>query len=126
MSSFTAGCEYCQAHTALATERYGASQEQLDHIWEYKSHEAFNDAERAALDFAVAAASVPNGVDQSISENLNKHWDAGEIVEILGVVALFGYLNRWNDSMGTSLEGGAIDAGKEYLSKEGWTGGKHV
>jgi hypothetical protein len=38
-------------------------------------------------------------------ENLRRnHWDEGEIVEILGVIALFGYLNRWNDSMGTSLE----------------------
>lgn len=126
MSSFTAGCQYCQAHTALAAERYGASAEKINHIWEYKTHPAFDDAERAALDFAVAAASIPNGVDQEISDNLNKHWDEGEVVEILGVVALFGYLNRWNDSMGTSLEQGAVDAGDKYLKQEGWTGGKHV
>lgn len=126
MASFTAGCEYCQAHTALAADRYGASQEQLNNIWEYKSHPAFNAAERAVLDFAVAAASIPNGVDQSISDTLNSHWDEGEVVEILGVVSLFGFLNRWNDSMGTRLEDGAKDTGKTYLSDKGWTGGKHV
>ncbi len=126
MASFTAGCQYCQAHTALAAERYGATQEQLDNIWEYKTHSAFNDAERAALDFAVAASSIPNGVDEAISKNLNKHWDEGEVVEILGVVSLFGFLNRWNDSMGTTLESGAKKTGEKYLAKEGWTGGKHV
>ena len=126
MASFTAGCQYCQAHTALAAERYGATQEQLDNIWSYKTHKAFTDAERAALDFAVAAASVPNGVDDEISLNLNTHWDEGEVVEILGVTALFGFLNRWNDSMGTTLESGANETGKKYLKKESWTGGKHV
>lgn len=126
MASFTAGCQYCQAHTALAAERYGATQEQLDNIWEYKTHTAFSEAERAALDFSIAASSIPNGVDETISSNLNKHWNEGEIVEILGVVALFGYLNRWNDSMGTSLESGAQETGNKYLTKKGWTGGKHV
>jgi len=126
MSSFTAGCQYCQAHTALAAERYGASQEKINNIWEYKTHSSFNEAERAALDFAVAAASIPNGVDQQISDNLNAHWDEGEVVEILGVIALFGFLNRWNDSMGTSLEDGAKETGNKYLTKKGWTGGKHV
>jgi hypothetical protein len=64
-------------------------------------------------------------VDESISENLRKYWDAGEIVEILGVVALFGYLNRWNDSMGTELEAPARESGAAWLSGAGWTAGKH-
>ena len=125
ISSLQAGCRYCQAHTIRAAERYGASQEQLDHIWEYKTHPSFSESERAALDFTLSASIIPNGVNDSISENLRKHWDDGEVVEILGVVALFGYLNRWNDSMGTQIEEGAIDSGKKLLSREGWTTGKH-
>jgi len=64
-------------------------------------------------------------VNDDIAENLRKHWDEGEIVEILGVVALFGYLNRWNDSMGTQLEEPAAEDGEKYLSKTGWNRGKH-
>ncbi|HMX41997.1 MAG TPA: carboxymuconolactone decarboxylase family protein, partial [Saprospiraceae bacterium] len=105
IASLTAGCQYCQAHTIRAAERYGASDDKLQHIWDYRTHPAFSDAERAALDFAVAASSVPNGVDDDIATRLRLHWDEGEIVEMLGVIALFGYLNRWNDSMGTTLEG---------------------
>ena len=126
IASFTAGCQYCQAHTIRAAERYGASEKQLQHIWDYRTHTSFSEAERAALDFALAASVVPNSVDQSISENLRQHWDEGEIVEILGVIALFGYLNRWNDSMGTSLEIPAQESGQQFLTGHGWTGGKHV
>ena len=56
VSSNATGCRYCQAHAIRAAERYGAEQEQLDNIWEYKTHPAFSDAERAALDFSLQAS----------------------------------------------------------------------
>jgi uncharacterized peroxidase-related enzyme len=125
ITSHVAGCFYCQAHTIRAAERYGASESKLHHIWEYKTHPDYSEAERAALDFAIAASSIPNAVDAEISKRLHLHWDDGEIVELLGVIALFGYLNRWNDSMGTELEGGAIESGDKYLRPSGWQVGKH-
>lgn len=125
VSSNSTGCRYCQAHAIRAAERYGAEQEQLDNIWEYRTHPAFSEAERAALDFSLAASQVPNAVNAEIKERLNKHWDEGEIVEMLGVISLFGYLNRWNDSMGTTMEEGAIDSGNQYLGKHGFEVGKH-
>lgn len=125
VSSNATGCRYCQAHAIRAAERYGAEQEKLDNIWEYKTHSAFSDAERIALDFSLAASVVPNAVTQEIKTELYKHWNEGEIVEMLGVISLFGYLNRWNDSMGTVLEEGAIESGNQYLEKNGWEVGKH-
>ena len=125
LASNVAGCRYCQAHTTLAAERYGATKARLDAIWEYSSSPLFSDAERAAFDFAIAAAMVPNAVTPDIAETLGRHWDAGEIVEILGVVALFGFLNRWNDSMGTTLEAPAAEIGERQLAASGWRRGKH-
>lgn len=125
ISSNVAGCRYCQAHAIRAAERYGAEKEKLTNIWEYKTHSAFSEAEKAALDFAFAASTVPNSVKDETAENLRKYWDEGEIVEITGVVSLFGYLNRWNDSMGTEMENGAIESGDQWLSEKGWTPGKH-
>ncbi len=125
LSSMTTGCRYCEAHAIRAAERYGSEQDKLNNIWDYKSYPAFTDGERAAFDLAIAASTVPNAVNDEISENMRKHWDEGEIVEILGVVALFGYLNRWNDSMGTKLEEPAAEDGEKYLGKKGWTRGKH-
>ncbi|WP_026754525.1 carboxymuconolactone decarboxylase family protein [Sediminibacter sp. Hel_I_10] len=125
VSSNAIGCRYCQAHAIRAAERYGANQEQLDHIWDYRTHAAFSPAERAALDFSLAASQVPNGVNAEIKDRLYEHWDEGEIVEMLGVISLFGYLNRWNDSMGTDMEPGAIESGHHYLGKHGFEVGKH-
>jgi len=126
VSSNASGCRYCQAHAIRAAERYGASQEQLDNVWDYKTHPAFNDAERAALDFALAASVLPNDVNKNIQAALHKYWDDGEIIEMLGVISLFGFLNRWNDSMGTVIEDGAVESAETYLDKYGWERGKHV
>ena len=126
VSSNAAGCKYCQAHAIRAAERYGAEQEQLDNIWEYRTHKSFNESETVALDFTLAASQIPNAVDDEIQQRLHKYWDDGEIVEILAVVSLFGYLNRWNDSMATSIENGAIKSAEKYLAKSGWNKGKHA
>lgn len=125
LASYTAGCGYCQAHTIRAAERYGSEEEKLKNIWAYKTHPSFTDAERAAFDFAVAASAVPNAVTDETAAALRRHWDEGEMVEILGVISLFGFLNRWNDSMGTELESGAAASGKKYLEEKGWSPGKH-
>ena len=126
VASHAAGCRYCEAHTILAAERFGASAERLAAIWDYATSPLFNDAEKAAFDFALAAASVPNAVTPEIAAALKAHWTDDEIVEILGVVALFGFLNRWNDSMATTLEPIGIAAGEKNLKSLGWSKGKHV
>ena len=126
VASTAAGCRYCQAHTIRAAKRYGGSDDRLDEVWDYQTSARFSPAEKAAFQFAIAASSIPNAVTPEVSRDLHEHWDDGEIVEILGVVALFGYLNRWNDSMATTLEQPAEADGEKYLSSHGWTKGKHV
>lgn len=125
LTSANTGCRYCQAHTALAAHRYGASKERLASLWLFRDSPLFSDAEKAAFEFALAASSVPNAVDQALSDRLQAHWNEGEIVEILGVIALFGFLNRWNDSMATTLEPGALVSARELLGDEHWDVGKH-
>ncbi len=125
VASLTAGCRYCQAHTARAAERCGGSDERLADIWNYERSALFTPAEKAAFAFAQAASSVPNTVDEAVGAELRKHWSDDDIVEILGVIALFGYLNRWNDSMATSIEAGAVESGQKHLAERGWTPGKH-
>ena len=125
VASQAAGCRYCQAHAILAAERFGASAERMAAIWDYATSPLFTEAEKAVFDFALAAASVPNAITPEVTAALRQHWDDGEIVEILGVIALFGYLNRWNDSMATELEPIGLSAGTRNLSQRGWTAGKH-
>jgi len=125
IASLIAGCRYCQAHTVRAAERFGSSDERISQVWNFERSDLFTAAEKAAFAFAQAAASVPNAVDEQMAAALRTHWTDDEIVEILGVIALFGYLNRWNDSMATSIEPGAVDSGDKHLAARGWTPGKH-
>jgi alkylhydroperoxidase family enzyme len=126
ITSANTGCRYCEAHTILAAERYGGTDQRLADIWSFRTSDNYSKAEKAAFEFALAASSVPNAVDDSISGELHKYWDNGEIIEILSVISLFGFLNRWNDSMGTTMETGAVDAGSRLLNESTWTQGKHT
>lgn len=126
VASFASGCLYCQAHMILASERFGASEERLGAVYDFEDSVHFSDAEKAALAFAHAAASVPNMVTKDIGDRLKAHWSDAAVVEITAVVALFGYLNRWNDSMGTALEELPYDRGTRRLTDTtGWSAGKH-
>lgn len=126
VASQAAGCRYCQAHTILAAERFGSTAERLAAIFDYARSPLFTAGEKAAFDFALAAASVPNAVTEELAAALKAHWTDDEIVEILGVIALFGFLNRWNDSMATALEPVGIAAGDKNLAARGWSKGKHM
>ena len=125
ITSFVSGCRYCQAHIILGSQRFGADEDRLKDAWNYENSDHFTDAEKAALKYAHAAASIPNAVEDEIAAELHKHWEDDDIVEITAVIALFGYLNRWNDSMGSALEDLPIDAGNKYLDKTDWEIGKH-
>ncbi|WP_281556327.1 carboxymuconolactone decarboxylase family protein [Thalassomonas sp. RHCl1] len=126
ITSANTGCRYCEAHTILAAERYGGSEERLENIWSFRESDLYSEAEKAAFELALAASSVPNAVTDEITAKMHEYWDDGEVVEILGVIALFGYLNRWNDSMGTTMEAGAVDAGERLLANSSWSRGKHI
>lgn len=125
IASQAAGCRYCQAHTALAAERFGASEARLAALWTYQTSDLFTDAEKAAFDLALAGAMQPSAIDEPLIERVRSHWDDGELVELMGVIALFGFLNRWNDGMGTTLESPARDAAHRHLSRVAWSPGKH-
>ncbi len=125
ISSNTAGCRYCQAHTIRAAERYGGEKERLEQAWDFENSRLFSEAEKVALRFTIAASSVPVSTSQELEELLQYHWDETDILEIMSVIALFGYLNRWNDVMGTSLEEDAKDSAESLLQNQ-WDIGKHA
>lgn len=124
-TSMTAGCLYCQAHTGTSAMRHGVSADKLVALPEYHKSPLFSEAERCAIDYAFAAASQPNAVDDDLHARLRSHWSEGQIVEILGVVSLFGFFNRWNDSMATTLEPEPLSQAREHLSARAWSPGKH-
>ena len=126
VASTASGCQYCKAHTTVSATRHGVSDEKMAAIYEYATSPLFTPAERAALDFAMEAASVPNAVTDASYAVLAEHWSETQIVELLGVVCMFGVFNRWNDSMATPLEELPLTRAGELLGDQGWTAGKHA
>ena len=126
LASKAAGCLYCQAHTVLGAKNFGVDEARLAALWDFRASPLFSKKERIALEFALAAAAQPNAVTDELFAELRRYWSEEEIVEILGVVAMFGFLNRWNDSMATPLEPVATAAGKKFLGARGWAVGKHA
>ncbi len=125
VASQAQGCHYCQAHTAHAAHRAGASDDKIAAVFEFESSPLFNDRERAALRLGWHGALQPNAVSRADVGAARCHFTEREVVEIMAVVALFGFLNRWNDSLATSLEEVPNSFATQSLAASGWERGKH-
>lgn len=126
MASYTTGCMYCTAHTAeSAAEVDGVPADKVAAIMQYETSPLFSAAERAALRMAQGAATVPNAVTDQDMEELKKHFDEDQVVELVAAVCLFGWLNRFNDTMATGLEERPLAFGEKHLQPSGWRPGKH-
>lgn len=125
IASTAAGCRYCQAHETVDARMRGVDEEKIAEIWNFETSRLYSGAERAALRFARDASLAPNQVTPGHFEELRRYWDDGEIVEILAVVGLFGFLNRWNDSMATDLEDIPAAFAAGTIGPHGWEPGKH-
>ena len=125
MVSHSSGCRYCQAHTAHGSHNLGVSDEKIQAIWRYEDSSLFTKAERAALALAQSAGLVPNLAKDEHFSVLKKYYDEEAIVEIMGVISAFGFLNRWNDTLATTLEQSPSDFGHSALTESEWSKGKH-
>ncbi len=124
-ASLSAGCRYCQAHTGHGAIEQGIDQSKIDALYDFENSDAFSQAERAALALAFAAGAQPNGATDAHFERLGEHYDEPEQVEIMAVIAMFGFLNRWNDTLATSLEDVPAAYANEALAEKGWKRGEH-
>jgi uncharacterized peroxidase-related enzyme len=124
--SGASGCRYCQAHTAHgAAKMVGADPAKIAAVWEYQTNSLFSDAERAALDLALAAGQQPNVATDDHFKRLERYFSARQIMEIMGVIGLFGFLNRWNDTLATELEDAPLNFAQSNLDSKDWSAGKH-
>jgi uncharacterized peroxidase-related enzyme len=124
-SSFAAGCLYCQSHMTNLSSIYEAPDEKIAALADFEDSPLFSPAERAAIRLAFKAGRQPNEATQADFDALKQHYDEGQIVEIVASIALFGYLNRWNDTMATTLEPLAVEVAERAIGPLGWQPGKH-
>jgi len=104
VTSAAAGCKYCQVHTADGAHKAGVDAEKIKAAWEFDTSPLFSDRERAALRVAHGGGVTPSNVTDEEFADLKNYFTELEIVEIVGVISMFGFLNRWNSVIATDLE----------------------
>lgn len=125
VASRTAQDEYSMAHTASGALHFGVDEKKLLAAADYRNSPLYTDAEKSALDLAVAAGAVPNAVTDALFVELRKYWSEEQIVELVNAIAMAGFLARWNTTMATPLEAEPMEVGEKYLASRGWTGKAH-
>lgn len=126
VSSQASGCRHCQAHGAYGLHGLGIELPKIQALWNFDTSVLFDDRERAALHFALAAGSCPNAVQPEHHAALREHFTDEEARTLLGVVALGGFMNRYNDSLATVTDAESADWAAHNLGPIGWDIGKHV
>lgn len=126
MSSYGAGCRYCQAHQASSLIVHGVNPEKLEAVADFERSDLFSLAERAAMRLAFASGQHPNAAERAHFDDLRAFYDDGEIVEIVGVIAAFGFLNRWHETMATDLEDEPLALAPQVLGGLAWEPGRHA
>ena len=125
-ASLASGCRHCQSHGSYHLHKIGVPDEKIQAMWTYQTSSLFSEAERAALDMAFAAGVAPNAVEPENYTELRKHYTDVQIIELLAVIAIGGFLNRWNDTIATVTDQESIDYANKTLGPVGWEPGKPV
>lgn len=123
--SAAAGCQYCMAHTTLGARDVGVDEEKVAAVWDYQTSALFSAAERAALGLAFVAGQVPNAATDEHFAALDAHFDERQKTEIMAVISMFGFLNRWNDSLATALEDKPLESASNLFTPDQWQPGQH-
>ena len=79
-------------------KQFGVSDAALDGLKDPGSH-PFPPDQKAALLFADAMTEGPGHVSDEVYEELRRHFDEAQAVEIACVVGLFNYFNRFNNAL---------------------------
>jgi alkylhydroperoxidase family enzyme len=126
VASLAAGCRHCQAHGAYGLHLDGVDDDRIQALWDFERSDLFSEADRVALRFALDAGQVPNAVGPQHFAELRKHYSDREIAELLAVVGMSGFLNRYNDTLAVVTDQESVDWAQATLSQVGWDLGKHT
>ena len=79
--------------------RHGWTDDQINGLAGFEQRSDFTDQEKAALRLVERVTRDAHTVDEQLFAGLRKHFDEGEIIELLATIGLFNYFNRFNDAL---------------------------
>ena len=79
--------------------RHGWTDDQINDLVNFDQRSDFTEKEKVALRLAERVTRDAHTVDDQLFGELRKHFDEGEIIELLAAIGLFNYFNRFNDAL---------------------------
>lgn len=79
--------------------RHGWTDDQINGLADFEQRTDFSAKEKAALRLAERVTRDAHTVDNQLWDEVRRHFDEGEIVELLAAIGLFNYFNRFNDAL---------------------------
>ncbi|HEV3039862.1 MAG TPA: hypothetical protein VHA33_19000 [Candidatus Angelobacter sp.] len=79
--------------------RLGWTDEQIKDLHNFENSADFSDREKAALRLAERVTRDAHNIDDQFWDELRRHFDEGEVIELLAAIGLFNYFNRFNDAL---------------------------
>ena len=121
VTSTSAGDSYCAAHNAENAHHIaGVPLEKIHALANFRCDAQFTSAERAALELGDAAGAHPPRVSDAHFEELKKHFSDDAMVELVAVISLLGWLNRWAQTVAPPIEPAALGFAQTHLAPSGW------
>lgn len=98
-------CAHCvDLNSAIALER-GLSDEKLKSLPKYSSCAAFNEREKAALEYAEAMTDSSRRTDPALITSLRKHFSDAGIIELTALIAFQNMSSKFNAALGVEAQG---------------------
>jgi alkylhydroperoxidase family enzyme len=79
--------------------RLGWSDELLQDLANFEKRDDLTPKEKAALRFAERMTADAHNVDDALWDDLRRHFDEGEVIELGSAIGLFNYFNRFNNAL---------------------------
>jgi hypothetical protein len=124
VSSRTAGCMYCSAHSCTFALRRGATVDEVASALD--GEPALTEADRAAVRVARALAVVPAAIGDEDRAGLRRHFSEKDAEWVVLAIAMMGFLNKAMDALGVPLEEATASEVDDVISPSGWAPGQHM
>jgi len=99
-------CLYCVTQHEAVSSRLGVSKEKQQDIVgvEYRNSPHYTEQEVAILDLCSHVVINPEEIPADVWERVKKHYDDGQVIEILATIGAYLQVSKFGDAMGVELE----------------------
>lgn len=85
--------------------KVGISDEQLQHLADYRESDAFSPLEKLVIAYAEHISRTPVSVPDELFSELSRHFNAAQMIELTAAIAWENFLSRFNRAFGVEAQG---------------------